>query len=49
MSRGNREVSTGNIKLSMRDNYSEHGVEDVGYYNYIVLSLISNSDLPKVL
>ncbi|TCD61027.1 hypothetical protein EIP91_009150 [Steccherinum ochraceum] len=28
MSRGNREAVSGNIKLSMRDNYAEHGVDE---------------------
>lgn len=29
MSRGSRAPVTGNISLSMRDNYGEHGVEQV--------------------
>lgn len=29
MSRGNREATQGILKHSMRDNYSEHGVEEV--------------------
>lgn len=29
MSRGNREASLGNLKNSMRDNYTEHGVDEV--------------------
>lgn len=30
MSRGNRETTVGNLKGSMRENYSEHGVEEAG-------------------
>ncbi|KAH8104502.1 hypothetical protein BXZ70DRAFT_590715 [Cristinia sonorae] len=33
MSRGNREAVSGNIKLSMRDNYAEHGVDQ--YYQKV--------------
>jgi len=33
MSRGNRDAVSGNIKLSMRDNYAEHGVDD--YYKKV--------------
>ncbi|KAI0345702.1 hypothetical protein BDW22DRAFT_1353286 [Trametopsis cervina] len=33
MSRSHREAASGNLKISMRDNYSEHGVED--YYTKV--------------
>ncbi|KAI0953492.1 hypothetical protein AcW1_007694 [Taiwanofungus camphoratus] len=33
MSRGNRETTVGNLKGSMRENYSEHGVEE--YYRKV--------------
>ena len=32
MSRGDREITQGILKHSMRDNYSEHGVEEVRTY-----------------
>ena len=32
MSRGSRDAKQGILKTSMRDNYSEHGVEEVSHF-----------------
>lgn len=42
MSRGNREASLGNLKNSMRDNYTEHGVDEVSVRIGVVDRTITN-------
>ena len=39
MSRGNRDAAAGILKSSMRDNYSEHGVDEASFPRVLLLML----------
>lgn len=46
MSRGDRVATSGNLQLSMRDNYAAHGVEEVNVENKNLLIQLQIERLP---